>query len=237
MKNITFYEPIKDLKMRGVSSISQMYGRNDNPLYKKLGMKGHSGIDLVKKKGAGIYSATQGSVMKVNFEGNAGIYIRIMSKESMLNDKRAMVETCYFHLLDIVVKPNQIVAGGQLIGHMDNTGFSTGTHLHFGIRPYWYKNMLWQSDRANGYNGYIDPYSYLLKAKKIMTSRIIKASEKSNKRWLVINEKYRFWILDPPTMIQGTEKIWGKEVEVENPERFEYGGAIFISKTDDPLGS
>jgi len=76
---------------------------------------------------------------------------------------------------------------------------------------------------------------YLLNAGQKDMFRIIKASEQSKKRWLIVNDKYRFWILDPPTMIHGTDKMWESKVEIENPEQYEYAGSIFISKTDDPL--
>lgn len=229
-----FTEPIKNLKLKGVSDISQMFGENALPIYKQLGMKGHNGIDLIRKKGEPIYSATDGVIMKVNWEGNAGIYVRVMSGPVLLDGKKAMIETCYFHLLDAVVAPNQMVCAGQLIGRMDNTGYSTGTHLHFGIRPYWYKNGLWRSDKDNGYLGYVDPYPHLLKAQKIIMYRIIKASADAKKRWLIAG-KFRFWILDPPTKVQGSGKLWEEQVEIDNPEKYEYAGAIFISKTDDPL--
>jgi murein DD-endopeptidase MepM/ murein hydrolase activator NlpD len=52
----------------------------------------------------------------------------------------------------------------EVIGFGDSTGFSTGHHLHFGIRPLYqnkesFNQLLWD----NGYFGYQDPEEYLPK--------------------------------------------------------------------------
>lgn len=39
----------------------------------------------------------------------------------------------YMHLMDITVEPGQWVFYGEVIGHVDNTGNSTGPHLHYQI--------------------------------------------------------------------------------------------------------
>lgn len=48
----------------------------------------------------------------------------------------------YMHLLNAVVTPGQIVRPGETLGHVDNSGNSTGAHLHYQI---------------NGPRGAIDP--------------------------------------------------------------------------------
>ena len=55
------------------------------------------------------------------------------------------------------------VNNGDLIGYADNTGASTGSHLHYGLKPVakgegWgtYYNL----EQKNGYNGAVDPQPY-----------------------------------------------------------------------------
>lgn len=46
------------------------------------------------------------------------------------------IETCYFHLKkgSVMVKKGDLIARGDVIGYMGNTGNSTGAHLHFGLK-------------------------------------------------------------------------------------------------------
>jgi len=44
------------------------------------------------------------------------------------------LETTYSHLSRALVTTGERVAGGQLIGRIGNTGWSTGPHLFFEVR-------------------------------------------------------------------------------------------------------
>jgi murein DD-endopeptidase MepM/ murein hydrolase activator NlpD len=40
----------------------------------------------------------------------------------------------YFHLAEILVRPGQLVAAGELLGRVGATGRVSGPHLHFAAR-------------------------------------------------------------------------------------------------------
>ena len=52
---------------------------------------------------------------------------------SVLIDHGYGLMTLYGHMNDFSVKPGQMVAKGQIIGHTDSTGLATGDHVHFSI--------------------------------------------------------------------------------------------------------
>ncbi|MCL2153380.1 MAG: peptidoglycan DD-metalloendopeptidase family protein, partial [Oscillospiraceae bacterium] len=75
----------------------------------------------------------------------AGKYIQVWSFDGS-------TITQYMHLSAIGIEDGQIVAAGDTIGAMGNTGGSTGTHLHFGVQIY---------NEQSGRYDYIDPLSFL----------------------------------------------------------------------------
>ena len=86
----------------------------------------HAGIDIGGEAGAPVYAAASGQVVlaeTLQVRGNAVII-----------NHGAGVFTCYYHLQDIVVSPWQQVQQGELLGHLDSTGLSTGPHLHWEMR-------------------------------------------------------------------------------------------------------
>lgn len=89
--------------------------------------RAHKGIDLKVYVGDTIRSAFSGMVRVVDYEGRGyGKYIVIRHDNGL--------ETVYGHLSKQLVKPNQMVEAGEVIGLGGNTGRSTGSHLHFETR-------------------------------------------------------------------------------------------------------
>src|SRR3990167_3590356 len=127
-------------------SVNQAFGRNNVPYYAQSGLKGHTGLDLKAYHGQPIYASCGGVCYpQVDDHGGNGVLIRTSEYQFV-----------YWHLIedDAVVHTGQVVKVGDLIGYADNTGRSTGDHLHFGVIP------LIGADPNNGYKGAIDPQPF-----------------------------------------------------------------------------
>lgn len=94
----------------------------------------HGANDYTGYHGEPIYAAHNGVVIAAtNGYGNTyqeklyigGNYVKI---------KNGNLTTGYSHLSRSLVREGQVVRTGDIIGEMGNTGYSTGTHLHFSVR-------------------------------------------------------------------------------------------------------
>lgn len=157
MKFELFY-PVKPL------FINQVFG-NPNPIYNSLLIKGHNGIDYQAVHGQPVYATHDGTCYpEIDNSGGNGVVIRT-DTEFEYKDGTAHFKTIYWHLeqSDAVVKTGQKVQAGELIGYADNTGTSTGDHLHFGLKPQAWNETDWiwyNLEQTNGFLGAIDPTPY-----------------------------------------------------------------------------
>ena len=95
--------------------------------YGKRWGKLHEGLDIKVYKGDSIKSAFSGKVRIVKYDSSGwGYYIVIRHNNGL--------ETLYAHLSKQLVKENDSVKVGQVIGLGGNSGRSTGSHLHFECR-------------------------------------------------------------------------------------------------------
>lgn len=124
--------------------ISQKW--NENPAYyNTINMKGHNGWDFALPTGTPIFSTHEGVVTFSAIDGT-------MSETIGISTLDGEYQTLYCHLSERKVNGGDNVQKGQLIALSGNTGrYTTGPHLHFGVRPL--KPYL----QDNGYNGAIDP--------------------------------------------------------------------------------
>ncbi|WP_143322599.1 M23 family metallopeptidase [Clostridium sp. HBUAS56010] len=86
----------------------------------------HKGIDIGASTGSGIVAAASGTVTISTYSYSAGNYIMIHHGGG--------VYTVYMHCSELLVSAGQEVTQGQVIAKVGSTGYSTGPHLHFGIR-------------------------------------------------------------------------------------------------------
>ncbi len=87
----------------------------------------HKGIDVKVLVGDTIVAAFDGKVRMVSFERKGYGYYVVIRHDNGL-------ETVYGHLSKQLVKENQLVKAGEVIGLGGNTGRSYGSHLHFETR-------------------------------------------------------------------------------------------------------
>lgn len=152
-------------------------GFGENPAnYAKFGLKGHNGLDYALPAGTDVIAPHAGKVIEAAFDTPGyGLYLKIE------NDKEGSVLA---HLKDNLVSVGDTVSEGQLIAHSNNTGNSTGPHLHWGY-------YLFPRDRTNGYAGFINQLPLLLPLPLPTTDlqkELDKVREERDKNWQLYQE-------------------------------------------------
>ena len=142
-------------------------------LYTRSGLKGHDGVDLWIVSGEEVYAATSGIVVVSQPAAEnpvRGNNIELVSEDQRLFKAReayAQVAaefyaySCYCHLKECLVQAGDRVDAGQLIGYADNTGTSSGDHLHFELKAVTRESGAYKIAALNGYNGCTDPSDYI----------------------------------------------------------------------------
>jgi hypothetical protein len=83
----------------------------------------HKGVDLASLAGTPVLAANSGTVRLAEpTKAHGG---------AVILDHGSRLATCYYHLSDVLVKPGQKVAKGQVIGRVGSGGIATGPHLHW----------------------------------------------------------------------------------------------------------
>ena len=86
----------------------------------------HKGIDIAAPVGTPIFAAAAGEVISAGWNsGGYGNLVKLRHLDGSI--------TLYAHNNRILVRNGQRVNKGEQIAEMGNTGFSTGSHLHFEI--------------------------------------------------------------------------------------------------------
>lgn len=128
------------LPFKGSFVLTQKFGENPAN-YSQFGLLGHNGLDYGLPTGTQVTAPHNGKVIETASDPTGyGNYIKIE------NDIEGSVLA---HLKEFRVKVGDSVSEGQLIGISNNTGNSTGPHLHWGYYRF-------PRDRTNGYAGFIN---------------------------------------------------------------------------------
>ena len=86
----------------------------------------HQGSDIGAASGSAIQASAAGTVVIATYSYSAGNYIMV--------NHGGGVFTVYMHCSQLLASEGQQVSQGQTIAKVGSTGYSTGPHLHFGIR-------------------------------------------------------------------------------------------------------
>ena len=173
-------------------SVNQRFGKNATDVYQAQGMTGHNGIDFSAKHGTPVYTSHDGfATYQIDNSGGHGVVIITDEEFESVDGVSSYWKTIYWHLVDQLKDPKypspiadkaQHVKAGDLIGYADNTGTSTGDHLHFGLKPVakGESNWIWYNlEQNNGYYGAVDPAPYLDGFEEIPFKKIMSYGEKS----------------------------------------------------------
>lgn len=109
--------------------ISSPFGWRKHPIYGR--MKFHRGIDLAANKNTPIIASANGIITYAGYNDGYGIFVKI----NHLNGYK----TGYAHMCRTIVKNNQKVKKGEVIGYVGSSGNSTGNHLHYEV---YYKDQI-----------------------------------------------------------------------------------------------
>ena len=117
--NISFTWPCP-----GSSRITSYFGDRESPT--EGASTNHKGVDIGASTGTSVVAAAGGTVVISQYSASAGNYIMISHGGG--------VYTVYMHLSSLGVSKGATVSRGDYIGAVGSTGYSTGPHLHFGLR-------------------------------------------------------------------------------------------------------
>lgn len=103
--------------------VTSEFGRRASPFANEREF--HKGIDIATKHGRVIQAPADGVVVEVTYQQDVGQMIRI--------DHGHGIVTFYGHLSKAIVRTGATVKKGDRIGHVGNSGRSTGSHLHYAV--------------------------------------------------------------------------------------------------------
>ena len=106
------------------SRITSGFGGRSSPT--EGASSNHKGTDIGASSGSDIVAAADGTVTISTYSYSAGNYIMI--------NHGGGVSTVYMHCSKLLVSVGETVKKGQVIAKVGSTGYSTGPHLHFGVR-------------------------------------------------------------------------------------------------------
>lgn len=168
--NQRFGDNLPCVKDYGLPTQSIVTGADNNTcpvgytkLYKVFNMEGHDGTDL-EAGVQNVYASYDGVVIEKQTDPRLGLGLGIVTNDIMdlgMNGAHYL-KIRYWHLKSFKVEVGSIIKAGDWIGVSDNTGYSSGNHLHFEGVPMSKTNLgnYINVFPSNGYAGAIDIAPY-----------------------------------------------------------------------------
>lgn len=115
-------------------AVTSVFGMRLHPIFREWRM--HQGIDLSAPCGSPIRAAADGVVTHVGYDASGGWRLVIAHGRVAHAGRDAGVDlqTVYLHAQGYRVRAGDRVARGEQVGTVGSTGWSTGCHLHFGVK-------------------------------------------------------------------------------------------------------
>lgn len=114
---------IQPVASKNLKHMASGYGNRIDPIYGTV--RYHAGMDFSAPIGTDIYATGDGTVEDAGWESGYGNCVVI--------DHGYGYKTRYAHMSKMSVRRGERVVRGQVIGHVGNTGKSTGPHLHYEV--------------------------------------------------------------------------------------------------------
>ena len=130
--------------------ITQLFGAHANPY---PGYLGHMGIDFAAPLGTPDHATHDSKIVEV-VQNSTGYGFDVIEE---FDEAGFTWQVIHGHHQKNEVTVGQMVKQGDEIGRIGSTGYSTGPHVHIGLRQYKNGQLL---NEANGYHGWIDPMPY-----------------------------------------------------------------------------
>lgn len=150
--------PIRPFIVKGVPASGIPAGWTG--FYTAIGMKGHNGQDNSAWNGEPLYFSVEiegvtwhSTGTHIDADGGIGVDV-VSDQEVEIDGVKSYIKFRFWHLKDVTVKEGEAVRLGQLIGHCDNTGASSGSHLHWSLKRCTKEG--WSTESGNGYYGATD---------------------------------------------------------------------------------
>lgn len=153
-----FKFPYKNTRLDGRGGlVSQFFGESQRRYMEVIGTNGHNGIDFAVPNDTKIIAPIDMYITQDGVDSKGGIFF----VGEVIENETLRYELIFVHNQINFTAPRTWMKKGEVVAISDNTGWSSGPHLHFGIRVKIFdaENKVWQTLKNNN-KGYIDPLPF-----------------------------------------------------------------------------